>query len=135
MHFVDTNIFIRYLTKDDPVKAQACFQLFQQAAANQITLTTTEAVITEVVYVLASKRTYNLGRQEIRTRLYPLLSVAGLQLPQRQTYLQALDLYATYNLDFEDTLIIAHMVRQQMTDLYSYDQDFDRISDIIRHEP
>jgi len=27
--FVDTNIFIRHLTGDDPVKAQACFQLVQ----------------------------------------------------------------------------------------------------------
>ncbi len=31
MRFVDTNIFIRYLTNDDPRKAQACFDLFQRA--------------------------------------------------------------------------------------------------------
>lgn len=51
MTFVDTNIFVRYLTKDDPAKAQACYELFKQAAANQITLTTTEAVIAEIVYL------------------------------------------------------------------------------------
>jgi predicted nucleic acid-binding protein len=37
MPFVDTNIFLRYLTKDDPDKAQACFELFKRAEANQIT--------------------------------------------------------------------------------------------------
>ena len=38
MPFVDTNIFLRYLTKDDPDKAQACFELFKRAEANQVTL-------------------------------------------------------------------------------------------------
>jgi predicted nucleic acid-binding protein len=34
MQFVDTNIFIRHLPRDDPDKAQACFELFQRAGAN-----------------------------------------------------------------------------------------------------
>lgn len=135
MHFVDTNIFIRYLTKDDPDKAQACFELFQQAQANQVALTTTEAVITEVVYVLSSQKTYGLARVDIRARLYPLLSVPGLRLPQRRTYLRALDLYATHPLDFEDAVIVAQMERQNIGDLYSYDRGFDRLSNLTRHEP
>lgn len=135
MHFIDTNIFIRYLTKDDPDKAQACFELFQQAAANRTELTTTEAVITEVVYVLSSKKTYGLARADIRARLYPLLSTAGLQLPQRRTYLRALDLYTLYSIDFEDALIVAQMEHQKISDLYSYDQGFDQVPGTTRHEP
>lgn len=135
MHFIDTNIFIRYLTKDDPDKAQACFELFQQAAAKQTVLTTTEAVITEVVYVLSSKKTYGLARGDIRARLYPLLSTVGLQLPQRRTYLRALDLYTLYSIDFEDALIVAQMERQKISDLYSYDQGFDQVPGLTRHEP
>jgi predicted nucleic acid-binding protein len=133
--FVDTNIFIRYLTKDDPDKAQACFELFQRAAASELTLTTTEAVISETVYVLSSKRTYNLARSEIRARLYPLLSLAGLQLPNRHIFLRALDLYVTYSVDFEDVLIAAHMEQQNIAQVYSYDQGFDRIANIDRLEP
>ena len=135
MHFVDTNIFIRHLTRDDPIKAQACYQLFKQAATNAITLTTTEAVIAEVVFVLSSKRLYNLSRQRIRELLYPLLSLQGFHLPQRSMLLRALDLYELHNLDFEDTLVIAHMEQQNLKDLYSYDQGFDKIPGITRHEP
>jgi predicted nucleic acid-binding protein len=135
MRFIDTNIFIRYLTKDDPDKAQACFELFQQAQANQVNLTTTEAVITEVVYVLSSKRTYGLVRTDIRARLYPLLSVPGLRLPHRRTYLRALDLYAASSLDFEDALIVAQMQRQAIKELYSYDRGFDQLQGITRREP
>ena len=35
MRFVDTKIFIRHLTCDDPEKAQACYQLFLGAQRNE----------------------------------------------------------------------------------------------------
>ena len=53
--FVDTNIFIRFITKDDPVKAQKCYLLFQEAKNNKILLTTTKSILAEVVYILSSK--------------------------------------------------------------------------------
>ena len=135
MPFVDTNIFLRYLTKDDPDKAQACLELFKRAEANQITLTATETVIAEVVYVLSSKRTYNLPRDQIRARLYPLLTLQGLRLPQRRTVLRALDLYVAYEIDFEDALIVVHMERGAIRDVYSYDRDFDQVPGVKRQEP
>ena len=135
MPFVDTNIFLQYLTKDDPDKAQACLELFKRAEANQITLTATETVIAEVVYVLSSKRTYNLPRDQIRARLYPLLTLQGLRLPQRRTVLRALDLYVAYEIDFEDALIVAHMERGAIRDVYSYDRDFDEVPGVKRQEP
>ena len=105
------------------------------ARANQITLTATETVVAEVVYVLSSKRTYNLPRDQIRARLYPLLTLQGLRLPQRRTVLRALDLYVAYEIDFEDALIVAHMQRQAIRDVYSYDRDFDQVPGINRQEP
>ena len=46
MRFLDTNVFLRYLTGDDEVKAQACYELFQR----ELKLFASEAiVITEVV--------------------------------------------------------------------------------------
>jgi predicted nucleic acid-binding protein len=135
MRFIDTNIFIRHLTKDDPQKAQACYNLFKKAEANQIKLTTTEAVITEVVYVLSSKKLYDLSRKRIRQLLYPLLSLKGLSLPHKRMYLRALDLYATLTMDFEDTVIVAQMERQKLQELYSYDERFGRIPHLKRLEP
>jgi predicted nucleic acid-binding protein len=135
MPFVDTNVLLRHLTRDDPDKAQACFELFKRAEANQVTLTATETVIAEVVYVLSSKRTYNLPRDQIRARLYPLLTLQGLRLAQRRTVLRALDLYVAYEIDFEDALIVAHMERQAIRELYSHDRDFDQVPGVKRQEP
>jgi predicted nucleic acid-binding protein len=133
--FLDTNIIIRYLTNDDLAKKQACYALLKQAEENKISLTTSEAVITEVVYVLASKRHYYLSPEEIRDRLHPVLSIRGLRLAHRQTYLRALELYVVYRVDFEDCLSFAHMEGQRLTEIYSYDQDFDQVASIKRIEP
>lgn len=135
MQFIDANIFIRHLTRDDPEKAKACLALFQKAENDEIELTTTEAVIAEVVYVLSSKRLYDLPREEIRALLYPLLSLPGLKLSPRALYLRALDLYAAQPIDFEDAIIVARMERGDIQELFSYDRDFDRIEGIKRLEP
>lgn len=135
IHFVDANIFLRHLTNDDPAKAPACLALFERAATNQVALTTSEAVIAEVVYILASKKLYGLAQEDIKLRLYPLLSLRGFKLPQKAIYLHALDYYAVYKFDFEDCLTVAHMEHQRVTKLYSYDQDFDQVNVLERLEP
>ena len=135
MPFIDANVFIRYLTRDDPQKADACFALFQRAKQDEIALVATESVIAEVVYVLSSRQLYALPRRRIRDLLYPLLSLPGLRLAQRRTYLRALDVYAAYTIDFEDALIVAQMERHGETELYSYDRDFDQVPGITRVEP
>jgi predicted nucleic acid-binding protein len=133
--FIDSNIFIRHLTRDDPQKAQACFDLFRRAERNEINLTTSESVIAEVVYVLSSRQLYAIPRDEIRRLLRPLLLLPGLKLTHRGVYLRALDVYATYPIDFEDALLAAQMEQQQVTELYSYDRDFDQVAGIKRLEP
>ncbi|MCU0504131.1 MAG: type II toxin-antitoxin system VapC family toxin [Anaerolineae bacterium] len=135
MRFVDTNVFIRHLTRDDPVKAQACYQLFLGAQRSEVVLTTSEAVVAEVVYVLSSKQLYNLPREQIRALLYPLLSLRGLKLTGREVYLRALDVYAASALDFEDALAVAHMERHHLTEIYSYDGHFDKVAGLTRLEP
>jgi predicted nucleic acid-binding protein len=133
--FVDTNIFIRYLTRDDPQKAEACLRLFEQAKASGVILTTSESVLAEVVFVLGSPRGYRLSRADVRARLYPLVAMEGLKLADRRKYFRALDLYATHNIDFEDALTVAHMEQYNLDELYSYDRDFDRVGEVKRIEP
>src|SRR5947209_14567384 len=103
MKFLDTNIFLRYLTRDDAQKAAACYALFQRVKQGQETLLTSETVIAEVIYVLSSPAHYNLSHEEIGTRLHPLLTLRGLKFPKKKACLKALALYAQQpTIDFED---------------------------------
>ena len=137
MRFLDTNVILRYLTRDDEAKAQACYQLFQRVKQGEEELFTCEAIVTEVAYVLSSPRApYKLSHEEVRARLLPILTLRGLKLPQKRVYLRALDLYASsLFLDFEDALAVAHMEQRGVTEIISYDRDFDRVTGLQRVEP
>lgn len=137
MRFLDANVILRYLVRDDEAKAKACFDLFQRAKSGEEGILTCEAIVTEVVYVLSSRRgPYRLGHEDIRARLQPILALRGLKLPQKRVYLRALDLYASYpHLDFEDALAAAHMEQRGVREILSYDRDFDRVPGLKRIEP
>jgi predicted nucleic acid-binding protein len=36
--FVDTNVFLRYLTKDDPSEYERCREMFKKALEGEITI-------------------------------------------------------------------------------------------------
>jgi predicted nucleic acid-binding protein len=133
--FIDTNIFLRYLTQDDKQKHRACFLLFQKAEQNEASLTTSESVLAEVVFVLSSKKHYRVSRQQIQIALSRLLILPGLRVRHHTTYIKALGWYAASTLDFEDCLTMAHMQREGLKILYSYDRDFDQFTGVKRIEP
>jgi predicted nucleic-acid-binding protein len=135
MDFLDTNVILRYLTRDDPVKAERCFELFQRVKRKEVKLTTSEAVLAEVVYVLSSRSVYNQTREQVRNLLLPIISLSGLLVPHRRLFLRALEVYAVTNMDFEDCLSLSHMERLKIKTILSYDRDFDRVNTIQRREP
>ena len=135
MKFLDAGVILRYLTRDDPKKAENCYELFQKVKRGEIELTTCEAVIAEVVYLLSSHSLYNLPRDQICSLLLPIINLYGLKLPQKRFCIRALDIYASKNIDFEDALIFAHMEKRQIKEIYSYDSDFDKLEELRRLEP
>jgi predicted nucleic acid-binding protein len=136
MRWLDTNVIIRYLTRDDPVKAAAALVMFRRVASDDEQIRTCEAIISEVCYVLSARAHYNLTHAEIRARLVPIIALRGLKLPSKRLYLRALDIYAgDPALDFEDALSVAYMEREAIGEIYSWDTDFDRVPGVARVEP
>lgn len=133
--FVDTNVFIRFLSGDDPEKTRRCLELFERAENGEAQLTTSESVIAEIVYVLSSRALYNLPRNEVARLLRPIIGSRGLTLEHKHSFLYAMDLYQDSKLDFEDCLTVAHARRGQLGGLYSYDRGFDGVPSLKRIEP
>ena len=134
--FLDTNIFIRYLTGDDEVKSPQCFALMQKISQGEIEAYITESILTEICYVLSAKNLpYKLSNKEIYERLVPILHLENLKIANKASYLEALQLFSSHaNLDIEDAITIAQMKTAQAEILFSFDKDFDSISDIRRDE-
>ncbi len=135
MRFVDTNVFIRYLTDDHPRMSASSTRFLARVTAGTETAFVSESVIAEIAYVLSGKP-YGLRNLEIAERLLALVAVPGIQMQDKQTMRRAIEVYGAHSpLDFEDALAVAHMERLGIKEIVSFDRDFDRVPGVTRIEP
>ncbi len=133
--FLDSNVLLRHLTRDDPTRAQACFALIRAIERGELAVWTSDLVIAEVVFVLANKQPYALDRETIRDLLLPLIGLPGIKLAHKRLYQRVFELYTTTPIDYLDAYHVALMERLGTTEILSYDQHFDRVGSLQRREP
>jgi predicted nucleic-acid-binding protein len=131
--FLDTNILLRFFTKDDPTKAEQAKALLQRVEAGAEKVVTSPLVIFETIFTL--QHTYQVPRPQIRELIQSILSLSGLQLPKKELYYQALQTYTTTPLSFADSYNAAYMEDLGTSLIYSWDDDFDKLPGITRIEP
>lgn len=132
---MDTDVIVRLVTGDDPIKQEEAATLFEHVEAGVLRLRAPDTVIADAVFVLSSPRLYALSRQGVRDVLATLVRLPGFEVQNRQAVLDALSIFAATKLDFGDALIIASMRLSGSAALYSYDSDFDSFEDISRNRP
>ena len=134
VYFVDTNVFVRYLTGDDEKKASAFEKILVQAKSGQIDLVTSQVVIAELVWVLESF--YKLKPPVITELIRAILNTEGLKIEGSDLIGKALDLYESQAIDFIDAHIIAYMQSNHIETLYSFDKKhLSKVDGIRRLEP
>ncbi len=132
--FVDTNVFVRYLTGDDEEKASAFERLLVQAESGKTRLVTSEIVIAELVWVLESF--YKLKPSVIVELIRAILNTEGLIIKGSDLIERTLDIYESQNIDFIDAHIIAYMQSNHIETLYSFDKrHLSKVGGIHRVEP
>lgn len=132
--FVDANIFIRYLTNDDPVKADRVDRLLDKAANGTVLLVTAELVLAEVVWVLESF--YGLKKDAIGPMIKAILTTPGLKVINSSLVEKAIDYYLCHKIDFIDGYIAAVMEKEKIIEIFSYDKKhLSRIQAVNRKEP
>jgi predicted nucleic-acid-binding protein len=132
--FVDTNLFLRYLTNDVPEQADAVEELLRKAAAGDVTLVTNSLVLVEIVWTLESF--YHLEREDIREKLLAILNTRGLDVVDGKLIGQAIKGYVELNVDFIDAYNVAWMLSQGITDVHTFDRKhFKRFDAITVHIP
>ena len=109
--FVDTNIIVRFLARDDPDMTAPSGRLFARAQGGELTLFTSEAVLLEVVQVMTSPRLYLMERGELAEAMRTLLENRWFHLDHKTVVLDAFALYGQTKLDFTDCLAIEHCRR------------------------
>ncbi len=104
-----------------------------QIEAGHIVVRTTDQVLFEVGYTLA--RTYDATRTEVRTALLGLIGLPGIVMPGKERWRRILDVYVEYRLSIVDAYHVVFMEQHGLTEIVTFDKDFDRIPGITRIEP
>ncbi len=133
VHFLDTNILLRYFVGDDEDKAQKALDLFMRVEQGEEKVITSPLVIFETIFTLQSF--YKVPRTQIRDLIWPLISLRGLHLQGKNVYARAFDLYVSKNISFADAYNASYMISEEIFTIYSWDKDFDKIDGITRIEP
>jgi predicted nucleic acid-binding protein len=133
MRFLDTNILLRYFTRDDEEKARKALALLQRIENGEEKVETSLPVIFETIFTL--KKQYKIPIHRIRDYLLPILQSRGLKLPAKALCIAALNLFAERNISYADAFNAVYMQAKGIKEVYSWDEDFDRIEGITRIEP
>ena len=132
--FVDTNIFLRYLTKDDPAKYERCREIFKKAMEGGLSLFTSEMVIAELIWTLLSY--YRVAKADVIEKVSIIISSQNLHIVNKNIIADSLVLYSQKNIDYIDAYNAVFMKFHGLDKIYSYDEDFDTLNGMIeRKEP
>lgn len=131
--FLDSNIFLRPIVKDDEIKQNECRDLFNRVNENKLTAITSNFVLAEIVWVC--QKFYGLDKEIVTGALKRILNYRGIKILDDSNSALAIDIYEKYNIKFIDALIASYSeIQSKEMVVVSYDKDFDKLG-VIRKEP
>lgn len=132
-YFIDTNIFIRALHKENERLFLECITLIKSIKENQIEAVTGTVVLTEIVWTLSSF--YKINKAKIIEGLQGIINIRGLKIIDNYNQNLALHLFEKHPIKYIDALIASsENIYSKKVTIVSYDQDFDKLG-VIRKEP
>ena len=129
--FIDTSVFIRFLTKDDKEKYESCFRLIDQIEQGKLRPYISNIVIIEIIYVL--NRQYSFPKKDVLSAVSELLKLRNLTLIESTDMKKSLLLFLKKNIKFQDCIITTQIPRDST--LITYDNEFKRIEGLKTMTP
>jgi predicted nucleic acid-binding protein len=131
--FLDTNILLRHLLQDVPEQSSRASAYIRRIEQGTQKVRLADTVIFEAVFTL--QRSYRIPKADIATALLPLIELPGMVLTGKRRFRVAFDYYVNLNIAFGDAYHAALMQSLKLTEIVTFDREFDRIERIVRLEP
>jgi predicted nucleic-acid-binding protein len=130
---IDANVILRFLLGEPPEQADRCQALFARLQAGEEEVYLPEVALSDVVWTLQSF--YRWPRERIARFAHDVISLTDIRMNRKSLVRDALHFYVEQRIDFSDALITAEMLHGGYAEIYSYDRDFDRMTEVERVEP
>lgn len=132
-YFIDTNIFLRTLIKEDIKIFADCYKILEAIKLNKIRGLTSNLVLAEIVWTLSSY--YNFSKENIIKALKSIINLRGLKIVDNYQSHVAVSFYEKRSVKYIDAVISSiKQIETKKWVVVSYDQDFDKLG-VLRKEP
>jgi predicted nucleic-acid-binding protein len=125
----DTNILIRYLTRDDEALYARAKEFFDKVKEGSKRAVILESVVAECIYVLA--KIYKVPKNKTAESLIDILPYKGIANPDQKELIRALTLFSERNMDIVDCILCVKAAGSN-TSLFSFDSELNKMSDSQR---
>lgn len=116
---IDTNLLVRYLTEDEPVKAKAVDKLLNKAMHGELKIIIPSIVIAELTWVLESF--YEMEEEKISELIEAIINTHGIEVTDKALINSALKNYRTKKIDLIDAWIIEFAREKGVKIIYTFD--------------
>ena len=125
---IDTNLLVRYLTEDDPDKAQLVEALLIKAGKGEIKIVIPSVIIAELIWVLESY--YKMETGEISQLVGSILNTPGIDTQDKNILREALKIYENKGTDFVDAWIVEFARERNIKTIYTFDKKHFKETDL-----
>ena len=118
MRYIDTNVFLRFLTEKNPPRE--LLELFDNLQKGKEKAKCLDMVFFQVIFVL--KSFYKVEKEKIIKAMKSILSLDGLYMQNKKIIERTIDLWESHPDDIIDCYIVANMENDGETELYTFDK-------------
>lgn len=123
-YLADTNVFLRFLLKDNKRLYQQAKKYFLQAKKGKVSLLLLPQVVFEIDYVF--RGVYSLSRKESADILSALVKSPDLEVKERKILIESVEKYRKLNIDLSD-IYLSEKAKEQKAEILSFDKNFKKI--------
>lgn len=121
-YLIDTNVVIRFLTKDHQELSKKSAEIFKKIEKGEIKAKIAESVLAEIVYVIM--KIYGKDREYTANVLKRILALKGVVNRDKTQLRKALSIFANQKVDIVDALLLSR--EKQCLGVLSFDKDLER---------
>ncbi len=123
-YYLDTNIILRLLLKDNKNLSTKAYNYFLEAKERKIELILIPEIVFEVEYVL--RKLYKVSRKDIAIHLLSIVKTPYLTVSNKQVLIQSIGKYGQISIDLVDCYLY-FLALHDNARVLSFDKDLKRI--------
>ncbi len=125
-YFIDTNVFLRVLIKEDPESFNAGLKLLGKVKKGSLKAVTSSLVLAEIGWTLSSF--YKFEKEDVVRSIRSIIGLHGLVIVDKVDWLYALDSFSRKKVKLIDCLIASRKeIREKKWTVVTYDKDFEKL--------